>query len=119
MPRLLRSRLLRTSCLLLCGSAFALVPITASADPTPAECDARVNDTPSKLVECIQTADLMACRQGRISNVRADEASRTRDQNPHSSSQARTTGGAERRPRLRHNFVRVARGSARLAFLSC
>jgi hypothetical protein len=52
--------LLRTSCLLLCGSAFALVPITASADPTPAECDARVNDTPSKLVECIQTADLMA-----------------------------------------------------------
>ena len=60
MPRLLRSRLLRTSCLLLCGSAFALVPITASADPTPAECDARVNDTPSKLVECIQTADLMA-----------------------------------------------------------
>jgi hypothetical protein len=34
--------------------------MTASADPTPAECDARVNDTPSKLVECIQTADLWA-----------------------------------------------------------
>ena len=30
---------------------------TASAI-TSAECDARVNDTPSKLVECIQTADL-------------------------------------------------------------
>ncbi len=30
---------------------------TASAI-TPAQCDARVNDTPSKLVECVQTADL-------------------------------------------------------------
>jgi Zn-dependent M28 family amino/carboxypeptidase len=30
----------------------------AAADPTPAECDARVNDTPSKLVECIQKDDL-------------------------------------------------------------
>ena len=57
--QLLRSRLLRTSFFLLCGPALALVPITASADPTSAECDARVNDTPAKLVECIQTADLM------------------------------------------------------------
>jgi len=53
-----KSRALRTSCLLLCAAAF--VPMTASADPTAAECDARVNDTPAKLVECIQTDDLMA-----------------------------------------------------------
>ncbi|MBO0823349.1 MAG: hypothetical protein J2P27_05760, partial [Actinobacteria bacterium] len=31
---------------------------TAASAPTSAECAARVNDTPSKLVECIQTDDL-------------------------------------------------------------
>ena len=56
----LMSGLLRTSYFLLCTSAFALAPVAASAQPTPAECDARVNDTASKLVECIQTQDLMA-----------------------------------------------------------
>jgi Zn-dependent M28 family amino/carboxypeptidase len=59
MPERLKSRLLRTLCFLLCAPAFALVPMTASAAPTPATCDARVNDTPSKLVECIQQDDLM------------------------------------------------------------
>jgi len=35
------------------------VPGTAgAAAPTPKQCDARANDTPSKLVECIQTNDL-------------------------------------------------------------
>jgi Zn-dependent M28 family amino/carboxypeptidase len=64
MPERLRSRVLRTwSGLLLCAVALALVPASASADPTPAECDARVNDTPSKLVECIQKDDLMAHMQ--------------------------------------------------------
>jgi hypothetical protein len=58
MPERLKSRLLRAWPLLLCAAAFALAPAAASADPTPAECDARVNDTPIKLVECIQTADL-------------------------------------------------------------
>lgn len=38
------------------GVGLLAVP-TASAI-TPAQCDARVNDTPSKLVECVQTADL-------------------------------------------------------------
>jgi hypothetical protein len=33
-------------------------PAGASTTPTSAECDARVNDTPTKLVECVQTDDL-------------------------------------------------------------
>jgi Zn-dependent M28 family amino/carboxypeptidase len=60
MTRRLRSRLVRSWPVLLCAAAVGLMPAAASADPTPAECDARVNDTPSKLVECIQTDDLMA-----------------------------------------------------------
>ena len=40
------------------GSAAAGLSSTSANAPTPAECDARVNDTPSKLVECIQTDDL-------------------------------------------------------------
>jgi hypothetical protein len=63
MTERLRSRLLRSWPVLLCAAAFALVPASASADPTPAECDARANDTPTKLVECIQTDDLMAHMQ--------------------------------------------------------
>jgi len=64
MPERLRSRVLRTWLgLLLCAAALTLAPASASADPTPAECDARVNDTPGKLVECIQTDDLMAHMQ--------------------------------------------------------
>jgi hypothetical protein len=43
---------------LLCVAVGLLAPAGASADPTPAQCDARANDTPSKLVECIQTDDL-------------------------------------------------------------
>jgi Zn-dependent M28 family amino/carboxypeptidase len=60
MPERLRSRLLRTWSVLLCAAAFTLAPATASAGPTSAQCDARVNDTPSKLVECIKKKDLMA-----------------------------------------------------------
>jgi len=63
MPERLRSRLLRTWSVLLCAAAFTVAPATASADPTPAQCDARANDTPSKLVECIQQDDLMAHMQ--------------------------------------------------------
>jgi peptidase M28-like protein/PA domain-containing protein len=37
----------------------AAAPASAkAADPTPAECDSRVNDTPSKLLPCIQQDDL-------------------------------------------------------------
>jgi len=39
------------------GGASA-VASTNAADPTPAECDSRVNDTPSKLLPCIQQDDL-------------------------------------------------------------
>jgi Peptidase family M28/PA domain len=45
---------------LLCVAAGLLAPASASADPTPAQCDARANDTPSKLIECVQTDDLWA-----------------------------------------------------------
>jgi hypothetical protein len=41
----------------LCVAVGLLVPTSASAI-TSAQCDARVNDTPDKLVPCIQTADL-------------------------------------------------------------
>jgi hypothetical protein len=63
MSERLRSRLLRTWSVLLCAAAFTVAPATARADPTPAECDARANDTPTKLVECIQQDDLMAHMQ--------------------------------------------------------
>jgi hypothetical protein len=56
MPRRLRPRphlWLVAPCLAVC----LFVPTTAGAI-TSAQCDARVNDTPSKLVECIQTNDL-------------------------------------------------------------
>ena len=58
MPQSLKSRLARSWLLPLCVAAGLVVPANASAAPTPAECDARVNDTSSKLVECIQTDDL-------------------------------------------------------------
>ena len=42
-----------------CAGAVLALPASAGAI-TSAQCQARVNDTPSKLVECIQTADLSA-----------------------------------------------------------
>jgi hypothetical protein len=49
----------------LCVAMGLLAPATSSAitpsnaaTPTPAECDSRVNDTPSKLLPCIQQDDL-------------------------------------------------------------
>ena len=38
-------------------STSAITPSSAAA-PTPAECDSRVNDTPSKLLPCIQQDEL-------------------------------------------------------------
>src|SRR4029434_8674574 len=38
--------------------ALALSPVPSASAVTSAECAARVNDTPSKLVECIQQDDL-------------------------------------------------------------
>src|SRR5690242_4856656 len=43
----------------LCVGAALVVPASAGAI-TSAQCQARVNDTPSKLVECIQKGDLSA-----------------------------------------------------------
>jgi hypothetical protein len=43
----------------LCVGAALAVPASAGAI-TSAQCAARVNDTPTKLVECVQTKDLMA-----------------------------------------------------------
>jgi Zn-dependent M28 family amino/carboxypeptidase len=60
MPERLKSRMLRAWSALLCAAAVALVPGSASADPTSAQCNARANDTPAKLVECIKKKDLMA-----------------------------------------------------------
>ncbi len=39
------------------GLLFAIAPAASIAvgEPTPAECDAQVNDTPAKLLPCIQT----------------------------------------------------------------
>jgi Zn-dependent M28 family amino/carboxypeptidase len=60
MPERLKSRVLRAWSALLCAAAVAVAPGSASADPTSAQCNARANDTPSKLVECIKKKDLMA-----------------------------------------------------------
>jgi hypothetical protein len=37
--------------------------VTNASAITPAECDAQVNDTPGKLLPCIQTADLWSHMQ--------------------------------------------------------
>src|SRR5215471_12930420 len=69
MPRRLRLRRRRSWVVLLCVAAglglFAAPSASANISaarnasaPTSAQCDARVNDTPSKLVECIKTGDL-------------------------------------------------------------
>jgi hypothetical protein len=57
MRRSLRPRLGRAWLLPLCVAAGFIVPANASAI-TPAECDAQVNDTPGKLIPCIQQDDL-------------------------------------------------------------
>ena len=53
---------LRRQCswlVLLCAAVgVGLLAVPTASAITPAQCDARVNDTPSKLVECVQTADL-------------------------------------------------------------
>ena len=60
MARTTRSR--RRSWLALAASAAVVVGLivapTASAAPPPDPCATQVNDTPSKLIPCIQTADL-------------------------------------------------------------
>jgi Peptidase family M28/PA domain len=55
-----KSRRLHWVLLLCAGGALALLAPMSATAITPAQCDARANDTPSKLVECIQKDDLMA-----------------------------------------------------------
>src|SRR4051794_5439722 len=63
MPGRVSARLLRALPGPFCAAAFPLAPAAATADPSAATCDGRANDTPSKLVECIQTDDLKAHMQ--------------------------------------------------------
>jgi len=55
----LRLRGLRGFSIPLCAAALLLGPATTSAAPSSAQCNTRVNDTPSELVECVRQADLM------------------------------------------------------------
>src|SRR3954449_3610400 len=55
----LRSRLMRAWPIPLCTAALLVAPTAASAAPKSPQCDTRVNDTPSELVECINKQDLM------------------------------------------------------------
>jgi hypothetical protein len=59
MQQRLRLRRPRSWLVLLCAAVgVGLLAAPTAGAITSAQCDARVNDTPSKLVECIQTADL-------------------------------------------------------------
>jgi hypothetical protein len=64
MPRRLKRRLPHSWLVRLCVAVAALVaavgvaPTSSGAQTTSAQCDRRVNDTPSKLVGCIRTDDL-------------------------------------------------------------
>src|SRR5882724_8968388 len=59
MPKRLSARRPRSWLVALCLAA-GIVPLgaTNASAITPAECAAQVNDTPGKLLPCIQTADL-------------------------------------------------------------
>src|SRR5439155_4134773 len=57
--RRLRLRRVQSWMVLLCGAVgLGLLAAPTASAITSAQCDARANDTPSKLVECIQTTDL-------------------------------------------------------------
>ena len=61
MPQRMRSRRLRLWEVSVCVAiGLALFAAPAASPITSAECDARANDTPSKLLPCITTADLWA-----------------------------------------------------------
>jgi hypothetical protein len=62
-PRLKSWRVCVWTSVVLLAVGLALFAAPGASAITPAECDARVNDTQSKLLECIQTDDLMAHMQ--------------------------------------------------------
>ncbi|MFL5976246.1 MAG: hypothetical protein ACJ76G_14045, partial [Solirubrobacterales bacterium] len=57
-PNPLGSRLSKSWLVLLCLVAAGLLAPAGASAITSAQCDARVNDTPAKLIECVQTDDL-------------------------------------------------------------
>ena len=63
MPHRLKSRLAKSWLVAACLAVGLIAPSGASAAPSSAACNARVNDTPNKLLPCIQTADLWAHMQ--------------------------------------------------------
>src|SRR5213080_2341927 len=58
MPQRLKSRRPHSWIVLLCGVVVGLVAPTHAGAISSAQCDAQVNDTPSKLLPCIQKNDL-------------------------------------------------------------
>jgi hypothetical protein len=59
MPHRLTSRLAKSWLIAACCLAAGLLaPAGASAEPSSAACNARVNDTPQRLLPCIKTGDL-------------------------------------------------------------
>ncbi|MFL5853341.1 MAG: M28 family peptidase [Solirubrobacteraceae bacterium] len=62
-PNPLGSRLSKSWLVLLCLVAAGLLAPAGASAITSAQCDARVNDTPAKLIECVQTDDLWSHMQ--------------------------------------------------------
>jgi Zn-dependent M28 family amino/carboxypeptidase len=62
-PNPLSSRLSKSWLVLLCLVAAGLLAPAGASAITSAQCDARVNDTPAKLIECVQTDDLWSHMQ--------------------------------------------------------
>ena len=58
MSQRLTSRPARLWLVAACLAVGLLAPAGASAEPSPSACNARANDTPQKLLPCIQTRDL-------------------------------------------------------------
>ena len=63
MPHRLESRLAKSWLVAACLAVGLIAPSGASAEPSSKACNGRVNDTPSRLLPCIKTADLWAHMQ--------------------------------------------------------
>src|SRR2546430_10904933 len=63
MPQGLKSRRLHSWVVVLCVAAVGLLVPTQAGAISSAQCDAQVNDTPSKLLPCVQKNDLWKIMQ--------------------------------------------------------
>jgi hypothetical protein len=63
MPHRLKSRLAKSWFVAACLAVGLIAPSGTSAAPSSGACNARVNDTPHRLLPCIKTADLWAHMQ--------------------------------------------------------